>query len=126
MNLSKLFIIHAIITFTAGIVLIVAPVVIPATVEISINDNQYLLCYLLAASELALAFLSFESRKIKDLRSLRLISLSFIIFHLSTALLEIYVLAQGGSVKLIGNIILRVIVSSLFFYYGRAKLAKES
>ena len=64
---------HAIVTLAAGIILIVSPTFIPATVKISIEPSEYLLCYILAAAELSVAYLSFYSRKIKDKYSLRII-----------------------------------------------------
>lgn len=118
MNLQKLFFLHAVITLAAGIVLMVVPAFIPATVNINITPNEYLLCYFLAAAEFAVAYLSFSSRKIKDKYSLRIISISFIVFHTTTGLLEAYALMQGVSSKIVGNIVLRIIVVILFYYYG--------
>jgi multisubunit Na+/H+ antiporter MnhC subunit len=55
MNLVKLLLIHAIVTFAAGVVLLVAPDLIPRTVGIRITSSVYLVCYLLGTSELGLA-----------------------------------------------------------------------
>ena len=118
MNLQKLLFIHAIITLVAGLVLIVAPAFIPETVNIHITPDQYLLCYFLAAAELTIAYLSFMSRKIKDHFLLQIISISFILFHTITGLLEFYAITQGASSKIVGNMMLRLIVVLLFCYYG--------
>lgn len=126
MNLKILLTAHAIITLAAGIVLIVAPTTIPKTVNIDINPDEYLLSYFLGAAELGIAYLSFYSRKINDRYALRIIITSFIIFHLSTGVLEVYGLFQGVDFKIIGNITLRVLVSILFFYYGIHKNKKLS
>ncbi len=61
MNLKILLLIHAIITLAAGIVLVVAPTIIPQTVNIKIAPDEYLLCYFLAAAEFGIAYLSFFS-----------------------------------------------------------------
>jgi len=74
MNLKKLLLIHAIITLAAGIVLVIAPSLIPKTVNIEPLPNQYLLCYFLRASEIGIAYLSFFSRFIKDKYALRIVS----------------------------------------------------
>lgn len=126
MNLRILFTIHAIITLAAGIVLIVAPELIPKTVDITITSGEYLLSYFLGAAELAIGFLSFYSRKINDKYALRIIVITFMIFHAATGLLEIYGLFQNVSLKIIGNIILRFAIVFLFYYYGIHKNKLES
>jgi hypothetical protein len=118
MNLRILLLVHAAVTFAAGVVLIAAPALIPKTVGIEIGPEQFLLSYFLGAAELGLAYLSFYARKINDRHALRIIVSSFIVFHLATGIVEIYALAQGVSPNLIANIALRIIVSVLFFYYG--------
>lgn len=102
--------------------LIVKPEAIPAAVNIEINEQHYLICYLLAAAEIAISFLSFGATYLKDTKALRLISLCFIAFHLSTATVELAVLSDSGSPKIWANVALRLLVSALFYYYGRFKL----
>jgi hypothetical protein len=122
MTLRVLFLVHAIITLAAGIVLIVAPALIPGTVEMSLTKEQYLLSYFLAASEIAIAWLSFFSRNSSDVKLLRLAASTIIVFHLSTAVLEVYALSTGNvNGKIIGNVVLRVIITILFVYYGYYK-----
>lgn len=121
MNLKGLLLIHAIITFAAGILLVAAPAAIPQTVNIQLSYNQYLLCYFLAAAEFAIAYLSFFSRNIKDNYALRIIVISFIVFHSATGILELVGLYRGIQPGIIGNIILRVIIVALFYYYGISK-----
>ena len=72
----------------AGMRDVVAPAAIPRTVGIRIGPSAYLLCYLLAAAELALAVLSWGARSISDKRSIRLIIVSFMVLHGATGLLE--------------------------------------
>ncbi|PBQ30321.1 hypothetical protein CNR22_00610 [Sphingobacteriaceae bacterium] len=122
MTLSRLFFVHSSITLLAALVLIVKPEVIPATINISITEPQFLICYLLAAAELAISLLSFGAAYLKDIKALRLISLCFIAFHLCTATVELAVLSDQASSKILINVMLRLSVSALFFYYGRYKL----
>ena len=118
MNLQKLLLAHALVTLAAGIVLIVTPALIPATIHIQIRAEEFLLCYFLGAAELGLAYLSFFGRTIKDNHALQVISKTFIAFHSVTGALELYALQKGVSSKLIGNIVLRLVIVVLFFYYG--------
>ena len=80
MTLRLLFGIHAILTFTAGVVLIAAPGAIPSTVGVHIEPEAYLLCYLLAAAEFSVSALSWGARTITDARALRVIVIACIVF----------------------------------------------
>lgn len=62
--------------------------------------------------------MSFFSRTFKDKYALRIVSTTFIIFHTATGVLELYALLQGISSQIIGNIILRIVIVTLFYYYG--------
>jgi hypothetical protein len=121
MNLAKLLTIHAALTFAAGVLLIVKPDLIPSTVGVHVDRSAHLVCYLLGAAELALAFLSFWSRKFRDAQVLRLVSVTFIVFHASTALVEVYAFSLGVSASIWINVALRVAVVILFAYYGLHK-----
>ncbi len=124
-NLKLLLVIHAIVTFAAAVVLIVEPSLIPKTVNIEVNHDQYLLSYFLGAAELGIAYLSFQSRNIKDKYALKIIIISFIVFHSSTGVLEVYGLLQGTDFKIIGNILLRAVISILFYYFGVYKINRQ-
>lgn len=125
-ELRILLVVHAVVTFAAAVVLIVSPTFIPAKVDIRIYPEQYLLSYILGAAELGIAYLSFQSRKIIDTQALRIIVMSFIVFHLATALLELYELSQGLSPNIIGNVVLRFAISILFYFYGIQKLKMDN
>jgi hypothetical protein len=109
-----LLLIHAILTIAAGMVLIIAPAQIPSSVDINVAREQYLICYLLGAAELAIGYLSFTARKLTDAKSLRVIALTFIIFHVATAAVELLAITQGASSMLWANIVVRLIVAALF------------
>lgn len=116
MILRALLFIHAVVTFAAGVVLIVAPDLIPSVIGIHLAPTAFVVCYFLAGAEFAIAFLSFEAARSGE--GLRLAVLTIIVFHAATAALEIYALAQGADVRLWSNVALRVIVIVLFVYFG--------
>lgn len=124
MNLTRLLLFHAIVTFAAGVVLIVAPGVIPGVVGIQVDPRGHLLCYLLGASEVSLALLSYGSRTLSDRRALQLVCLTFVVFHGLTALVEVYAFTQGISANVWGNVVVRVVVAGLFMYY-RGQLKQQ-
>lgn len=109
------FIIHGVITLAASVVLVAFPTLIPSTVGIRLETEQNLLSYFLAAAELAIGVLSLGAAWLRDSNAIRLIALSFAVFHGATALLEIaYLITSGMSAALIGNIVVRVIATALF------------
>jgi hypothetical protein len=118
MNLAKLLVIHAIVTFAAAAVLVIAPGLIPGAVGVDVDASAYLVCYLLGTAELAIAALSFGAARLKDLQALRLVCIVLIVFHLSTAAVEAYAYTQGVSARIWGNVAVRVVVAALFAYYG--------
>lgn len=122
MNLNRLLTIHGIITLAAGLVLMLAPSLIPETVNIKMDKDQYLLCYFLSASEFSLAYLSFYSRKLKDLSAIRVIIMTIIIFHSATLFFELYAQGKGMSNIILVNAAARVIIIILFYYYGIRKV----
>ena len=125
MNLHRLSYIQAIVTLATFVLIIISPAAVPQALEIALLPNQFLLPYLIGANELALSFLSFKAFKMKDPNTLRLLSMFFIVFHASTGLVCAYALIQGGSIKIIGNIGMRVIMVSMFFYYGVIKTESQ-
>jgi hypothetical protein len=99
MNLPRLLVIHAVVTLAAGIALIVSPNLVPGAIGIHLDPGQYLISYLLGASELGIAFLSFFAKNLEDTKAVRLTSWTFIVFHLATAVVEVYALTQGVTFK---------------------------
>lgn len=126
MNIHRILLMHSIMTCAAGLMLIIFPSVIPSTVDVHVQKNQYLLCYLLAAAEFAIAYLSFSSRKIKDYTILRPIIVTLIIFHAFTMVLEIVAITNGISLTLIGNIVARGVIVTLLSYFGLIKFPKQT
>lgn len=113
-----LLVFHAIVTFAAGIVLVIAPNVIPNTIGLRIDSSCYLICYLLAGCEFGFAFLSYFASKLKDNQAVRVVSLALIVFHVSTGALEIYAFTGGLTGKIWANVVFRFVVSIAFWYLG--------
>jgi hypothetical protein len=124
-GLKILLIFHGLATTAAGIVLIVSPELIPAAVDIRVDPGAYLLCYLLASTELSIGFISFAAFYLKDPKSIKLICIMFIILHASTACLELYALSNGVSSKIWSNIVLRIVMILLFAWLGVYKNLKK-
>ena len=118
MNLKRLLFIQAIVTFATFLVLVIAPAAIPASFGIGIKPEAYFLCYSIGAAELSLAYLSIAARKFRDMNALRFVCIFFIVFHAATGLLGLYAILQGAPIKIMGNVALRIIMASLFVYYG--------
>lgn len=126
MNVRRLLLIHGFILLAAGVVLVVAPEAVPRAVDMPLSREQYLLCYFLAAGELAMAYLSFAGSRLRDNGTLRLIAQTMIMFHGATALLELLAFAQGNvGAKIFANVALRLIIMLLFGYYGWYRLRNE-
>ncbi|MCW5878472.1 MAG: hypothetical protein KIS80_06355 [Anaerolineales bacterium] len=117
--LNTWLVLHA-ITLAAGLVLIFAPRMIPATAGIELPPQAQLIAYFLGAAEIAIAFLSFGARKLQDPQSLRLIIWTFIVFHAATAAVELYdMLLNGSNPVLWANAMVRVGVIWLFAHLSR-------
>ena len=125
MNLQRLLTLHALITFAAGVVLIAAPDLVPGVVGVHVPPDAYLVCYLLGAAELAVAFLSFAGRNLRQSDAVRLVTWTMIVFHGCTAAVEVYAFARGVHAGIWANVTLRAAVIALFVRYGlRQKVQK--
>jgi hypothetical protein len=124
--LPALLLIHGFITLTAGLVLIIAPGLIPSVVGLQLQPEANLLAYLLAGAEIGFAVLSFGGRNVMDPGALRVIVWSCIAFHASSAALEIYAYLRGVNVAILGNVAARLIVIGLFAYaFNRFQLSSR-
>ena len=111
-----LFIVHGVINAAAGVVLLVAPALIPSTVNVTLTVGGELVPWLLGAVELGIAVISVGAAFLRDGAAVRLIAVAFGFMHLVTAIVEGMVLAlfPGVSPLLWGNIAVRVIAVVLF------------
>jgi hypothetical protein len=118
-GLRALLVVHGFITAAAGLVLTVAPSLIPSVVGISLEPNAYVLAYLLAGAEFGLSVLSFGGSGLVDARALRLVVWTCIVFHASSGVLEVYAYAHGASVAIVGNVAARAVIVGIFAYLSR-------
>jgi hypothetical protein len=107
---------HGVITAAAGLVLTLAPGLIPSVAGIYLAPNGYVLAYLLAGAEFGFSALSFGSSGVTDTRALRLVVWTCIVFHASSGILEVYAYAQGASVAILANVAARAVVVGIFAY----------
>lgn len=118
-GLRTLLVVHGFITSAAGVVLAVAPGLIPSAIGIDLEPSAYVVAYLLAGAEFGLAVLSFGGSRLTDPGALRLVAWSCIAFHASSGVLELYAYAQGVSVAILGNVGTRVVMIAFFAYLSR-------
>lgn len=118
-GLRAVLVVHGFITASAGIVLTIAPGLIPGIVGIQLEPSGYVLAYLLAGAEFGFAVLSFGGSRLTDFRALRLIAWTCIVFHGSSGVLEAYAYAHGASVAILGNVVARAVIVGLLAYLSR-------
>lgn len=117
---TALFLIHGLATLAAGVVLVLWPAAIPATVGIVLAPDTFLLSYFLGAAEFAVAFLSIGALRLTDAAALRLIAAAFAVFHGGTAALELVHLAASGlSPVLAANVMIRLVFAAMFIAVWR-------
>ena len=121
--LRAVFVVHGLITLVGGVVLTAFPTAIPSAVGITITRPDYLLVYLVAAAELAVAVLSFGATRLTDPAALRLIVTTFVVFHGASGILDllyIYMAVTEVNSTIIANTVLRFTVVAVFLGVWRA------
>jgi hypothetical protein len=112
---------HALITLAGAIVLTVFPTAIPSAVDITIGRQEYLLAYLVAAAELAVAVLSFGATRLTDPTALGLVVTTLVVLHGASGILNlVYMGMTEVSGTLIANTVARFIVVAVFLLVWRA------
>jgi hypothetical protein len=110
-TLRAVFLLHGLITLAGGAVLIGSPALIPSAVGITIGREDYLLVYLVAAAELAVAVLSFGATRITDWAALRLIVTTLVVLHAASGVLDVvYMALTEPNATMISNTVLRFTV----------------
>jgi hypothetical protein len=113
--LRAVFAVHGLITLVGGVVLTAFPTAIPSAVGITITRPDYLLVYLVAAAELAVAVLSFGAARLTDPGALRLIVTTFVVFHGASGILDLlYMAVTEVNSTIIANTVLRFTVVAVF------------
>jgi hypothetical protein len=114
-TLRAVFFVHGLITLAGGVVLTAFPTAIPSAVGITVTRPDYLLVYLVAAAELAVAVLSFGAIRITDWAALRLIVTTLVVLHLASGILDIvYMALTEPNATMISNTVLRFAVVAVF------------
>ena len=119
--LRAVLLVHGLITLAGAVVLTAAPTAIPSMVGITLQRPDYLLVYLVAAAELAVAVLSFGAMRITNWAALRLIVATFVVLHLVSGVLDLVYLGQiGVNSTMIVNTVLRFTVVAILLAVLRA------
>ena len=114
-TLRAVFAVHGAITLAGAFVLIAFPTAIPSAAGITITRPDYLLVYLVAAAELAVAVLSFGAIRITDWAALRLIVTTLVVLHTASGILDIvYMALTEPNTTMISNTVLRFAVVTVF------------
>lgn len=118
------------LTFMAFVLLVAKPPLLGAAVGWHVGADGYYYGYMLGAAEWGLAAITFFGRKLTDPHALRVICISLIVFHLSSAAVLLYTYAAGGSTFAAGlftNVLVpRLGISALCGYFGLYKLSART
>jgi hypothetical protein len=120
--LRAVLVVHGVITLAGAVVLTAFPTAIPAMVGITVQRQDYLLVYLLAAAELAVSALSLGAARLTNRAALQLVIITLVTMHLASGLLNIlYMGLTGVTSALIINTVMRfVVVAVLIAVWLRA------
>ena len=119
--LRGVFVVHGLITLAGAVVLTAFPTAIPSAVGIPLERPDYLLVYLVAAAELAVAVLSFGATRLTDPAALRLIVVTFVVLHGASGILNlVYMGVTEVNGTIIANTVLRFTVVAVFLAVWRA------
>ena len=120
-TLRVVFALHGLITLAGAVVLTVFPTAIPAMVGITITRGDYLLVYLVAAAELAVAVLSFGAIRITDWAAVTLIVTTLVVLHATSGILDVvYMALTQPNATMVSNTVLRFVVVAVFVVVWRA------
>jgi hypothetical protein len=126
MNLARLFFLNALFTLAGGVILLVAPNQLTQLVGVHIDPNAYFVCYLLGVASLSFTVLSFFGIVLNDVNALRALSWTFLVFHASSAGAAVYAsFARSLSAAVWANILVHVLFSILFVYYGLMRMSND-
>ena len=115
--------VHGLITLAGAVVLTMFPTAIPSVVGIKLERADYLLVYLVAAAELAVAVLSFGAARLTDRRALGVIVTTLVVLHLSSGILNlVYMGLTGFNGTMIALTVLRFTVVVVFLVAWRFPL----
>ena len=112
--LRAVFLVHGLITLAGFVVLAVFPAAIPSMVGITLLRSDYLLVYLVAAAELAVAVLSFGAVRITDWAAVSLIVTTLVVLHATSGILDVvYMMLTHPNATMVSNTVLRFAVAAV-------------
>jgi hypothetical protein len=118
---------HGLITLAGAVVLMVSPTAIPSAVGITLERQDYLLVYLVAAAELAVAVLSFGAARLTDPDALRLIVATLVVLHLTSGILDlVYMGMTQVNTTMVANSVLRFTVVVILVAVWRFSRAHQT
>ena len=119
--LRAVFLVHGLITFAGFVALAVFPTAIPSMVGITLERSDYLLVYLVAAAELAVAVLSFGAVRITDWAAVSLIVTTLVVLHATSGILDVvYMALTQPNATIVSNTVLRFAVAAVLVVVWRA------
>ena len=119
--------VHGLITLAGAIVLTVFPTAIPSMVGISLQPKDYLLVYLVATAELAVAVLSFGAIRLTDSAGIGLVVTTLVVLHGASGVLDVvYMGLTETSGALIANTVARFTVVAVLLLLWRAARAHQT
>ncbi|MBP1816612.1 hypothetical protein [Mycobacterium sp. OAE908] len=120
-TLRAVFALHGLITLAGAVVLTAFPQAIPSMVGITLARPDYLLVYLVAAAELAVAVLSFGAIRVTDSAALGLILTTLVVLHATSGVLNVvYMALTQPTATMISNTVLRFAVVVVLLVVWRA------
>ncbi len=125
MNWRTLYFIQGFATFATFLLILLNPTAIPNSFGLSVTKENYAFPFLIGANEVALCYLSFAARAIRETKTIKKISTFFIVFHFTTGAMCLVALYYGASTKILSNVVLRTIMVVAFYYYGIYKIKKD-
>lgn len=118
---------HGLITLAGAITLTVFPTAIPSTVGITVERPEYLLVYLVAAAELAVAVLSLGATRLTDPAALGLVVTTLAVLHGASGILNVvYMSVTEPSGALIANTVARFAAVAVILGVWRAARAHHT
>lgn len=118
-GLRILLAVNAVASGAAGVVLTVSPSTIPHLVRIPFSPEQDLICYLLAAAELAFAALSLSALAATSRNVLAQALMVLIVLHAASGLAGVLAVAKGASGLILLNVLLRLAMGTALSYCFR-------
>ena len=124
-GLARLFILNTLFTLAGGAILLITPSTVAQLAGAQIDPNAYFVYYLLGVASLSFAVLSFFGISLTDVDALRALSRTFLVFHASSAVVAAYASIHNLSAGVWVNILIHVLFSILFVYYGLMRTSKS-